>query len=275
MSRSSTPFSKTLFRIVPTTRFFPVVFILSLLIFFTFPTITNSRKIMAQEALSNVCISAVGEVSEVEKKQLGCGDTPSKGYVSVGGGSPPGPCQSAPPPPSDVKSAIINKWGITLNLPINQVQLAWQEFHEIDCTGFLQAIRGTRVESWGYGYAQQSSCPQDGEVDVWFSNQWGGEYMKAILVHELTHVWQFCSEKGEQNRLEIPDAYNREGGLTNYSRTSCGFDVNLYNEDHADTIALYLNPNVGELTCGNGAPNPFSGGNYPLHRGVAQRGTGR
>lgn len=191
------------------------------------------------------------------------------------GGGPAGPCQQAPAPPGDIRGAIINKWGIILNLPYSQLQLAWQEFHEIDCTGFLQAIRGAVVESWGYGYAQQFSCPQDGEVDVRFSNQWEGEFMKAILVHELTHVWQFCSANGEQNRLMIPAAYGAEGGLTNYSRSGCGFSVDLYNEDHADTIALYLNPDQGELTCGYGAPNPFSGGRYLRHRDIAESGVGK
>ncbi|MEK7604998.1 MAG: hypothetical protein AAB478_00545 [Patescibacteria group bacterium] len=103
--------------------------------------------------------------------------------------------------------------------------------------------------------------------------------MGAILVHELTHVWQFCSQRGEANLLQIPAAYSGERGLTKYSRRECpnfapGFD-RIYHEDQADTIALYLNPNVGELTCGNGAPNPFLGGRHPLHRGVAQRGLGR
>lgn len=248
-----------------------VLFISSLLMVFIsifFPLGTNAQ------VYSNVCKTVVGSVSEEERKQAGC-EAPPDSDISTGGGGPAGPCQQAPAPPGDIRGAIIAKWGITLNITQPQLRLAWEEFHEIDCTGFLQAIRGTVVGSWGNGYAQQFSCPQDGEVDVMFSNQWGGEFMKAILVHELTHVWQFCSPKGEQNRLEIPAARAFEGGLTKYARTGCGFNVSLVNEDHADTIALYLNPNVGELTCGEGAPNPFSGGRFPAHRGVAERGVGR
>ena len=187
-------------------------------------------------------------------------------------GGPGGPCQIAPAPPSDVKQAIIDKWGITLNLPQNQIDLAWEEFHEIDCTGFLQDIQGTVVGSWGNEYAQQFNCPGQGGSQVMFSSNWSGEFMKAILVHELTHVWQFCSEKGEANRIANGSAFGEEGGVTNYSRTGCGFDVSLLNEDHADTIALYLNPEQGELTCGGGRPNPFAGGGFPIHRGVAEQG---
>lgn len=207
-------------------------------------------------------ITAVGSPSEDDK--------PVCRTSSLGG--PAGPCQQAPPPPGDIRQAIIDKWGITLDITTFQLPLAWEEFHEIDCTGFLQDIRGTTVGSWGNGYAQQFNCPGDGGNQVMFSNQWSGEFMKAILVHELTHVWQFCSEKGETNRVVNGSAFAEEGGVTNYSRTGCGFDVSLLNEDHADTIALYLNPEQGELTCGNGAPNPFANGGFPIHRGVAEQG---
>lgn len=208
-------------------------------------------------------ITKVGNASDDEK--------PICQTSSVG---PAGPCMQAPPPPANIKQAIQDKWGIRLEIPDYQQKLAWEEFHEIDCTGFLQDIKGTYVGSWANGYAQQFSCPGDEDVDVMFSNQWDGEFMKAILTHELTHVWQFCSSNGEQNRLLDGSAYQEEGGLTNYSRTGCGFDVTLLNEDHADTIALYLNPEQGELTCGNGAPNPFSGGKFPAHRTVAESGVG-
>lgn len=224
---------------------------------------------------SNICKTAVGTVSGDKENEVGCEKSTSGG--SSGGGGPAGPCQQAPAAPGDIRSAIISKWGITLNnFSQSQLQYAWKEFHQIDCKGILQDIRGTVVGIWNNAYAQQFSCPRDGGNNVMFSSQWGGsDWMAAILLHELTHVWQWCSNKGEKNRLEIPAARSQEGGLTNYSRTGCSFNVDLVNEDHADTIALYLNPNVGELTCAGGRGNPFSGGRYPAHRGVAERGTGK
>lgn len=239
----------------------------------------------AQKVSSNVCKTLVGsptlepgQTLEQLKSSLGCASAGSDGV-----GGPAGPCQEAPAPPGDIRGAILSKWGITLNLPQDQLLWAWKEFYSIDCTGFLQDLRGSLVDSWNNGYAQQFSCPggngEYGPTDVMFSNQWVGEFMGAILVHELTHVWQFCSQRGEANLLQVPAAYSGERGLTKYSRRECpnfapGLD-RIYHEDQADTIALYLNPNVGELTCGNGTPNPFSGGRSPLHRGVAQRGLGR
>lgn len=237
----------------------------------------------AQKVTSNTCRTLVGSPT-LEPGQTLEQLNASLGCASAGNGeAPAGPCQAAPPPPGDIRAAIISRWGITLNITQSQLSWAWQEFHEIDCTGFLQDIRGTLVDSWENGYAQQFSCPggngEYGPTDIMFSSQWNGEFMQAILVHELTHVWQFCSQRGEANLLQIPSAYNGEGGLTKYSRRECpnfapGFD-RIYHEDQADTIALYLNPDSGELTCGNGAPNPFAGGRHSLHRGVAQRGLGR
>ncbi len=198
-----------------------------------------------------------------------------------GGGLPGGPCQAAPPLPANVKQAIIDKWGITLNIPDDQVALAWDEFYRIDCTGFLQDIKGTLVESWGEDYAQQFSCPGTsgdyGDVDVEFSNQWSGRFMQTILIHELTHVWQHCSSRGEQNLIDNDSAFAQEGGLTKYSRNECPkFTSKTPNkEDHADTIALYLNSDQGELTCGDGAPNPFAGGGHSLHRASAEKGVGK
>lgn len=197
---------------------------------------------------------------------------------SSGGGSF-GPCQEAPAPPSDIKQAIIDKWGITLNLNNFQLLGAWEEFHEIDCTGFLQDLNGTLVNSWGNGYAQQFSCPgtsgNQGETDVMFSNDWNGEFMKAILIHELTHVWQLCTSRGEQNKIGNDEAVGSESWLTNYSRSGgCGFDIDPYKEDHADAIALYLNPEQGELTCGEGRGNPFAGGGFPAHSSNAESAVG-
>jgi len=194
---------------------------------------------------------------------------------SSGRGLPAGPCQAAPPLPTDVKQAIIDKWGITLNLPQDQINSAWGEFYQIDCTGFLQDIKGTTIGSWGNAYAQQFSCPADGGTNIQFSDQWSGRFMQTIIVHEMTHVWQNCSSKGEQNKLDNDVAFESEGGLTMYSRTGCSFNVDLSKEDHADTIALYLNPDQGELTCGGGAPNPFSTGNYPKHKASAEKGVGK
>lgn len=225
-------------------------------------------------ATSQKCITKVGSPTEPSPGPLGC-----TGGSGTGGGGLPGACQAAPAvnftTAQQYADAISQKWGITFtDMALDQMQMIWEEFHQIDCVGFLQDIKGTVVAGWDGEYSQQLSCPQDIGIDVQFGNH-HGDFVKALITHELTHVWQKCAQRGEANLLDIPAAYSAEGGLTNYSRTGCGYGVNLHNEDHADTIALYLNPTNGELTCGNGAPNPFAGGEYPLHKGVAEKGLGK
>jgi hypothetical protein len=194
-----------------------------------------------------------------------------------GSGGSPGSCGEAPKvnytTTEEYTKAIAEKWGIMVTLPLEQMQYAWEEFHEIDCLGILQDIEGSVINSWGNDYSSQQSCPGDAAVDLFIGTHFGSDWVKALLLHELTHIWQICSSRGEANLLEVPDAYSSEGGLTNYSRSGCGFGgINLHNEDHADTIGLYFNPEADELTCGNGASNPFSGGKFPLHKRIAENG---
>lgn len=230
----------------------------------------------SQSAVSEKCITKVGSPTDPSPGPLGCSDNPSSGGAG-------GPCQSAPEvnyTADEYVRALEDKWGIhTVGLSLEQLQMLWEEFHEIDCTGILQDIAGTEIERWDNNYSQQFSCPGDTlGVDVRLGN-FTNEYLKPHIVHELTHVWQFCSDRGEQNLLDVGEAYDGEGGLTKYSRNECStFSVagnRLHHEDQADTIALYLNPESGELTCGDGAPNPFIENGFPLHREAGAKGTGQ
>lgn len=221
-------------------------------------------------ATSEKCITQVGSPTTPSPGPLGC-----TGGSNSGGGGPAGPCGAPPPYPSDIKNAILEKWGITLNLPLHQLQNAWKEFHEIDCTGILQEIKGSVVASWTNEFSQQMGCPGQAGPHLYIGSVFQGEWVETHIMHELTHIWQMCSRRGETNRLENVIAYDTEGGITNYSRTSCGFDIDRYNEDHAESISLYLNPQSGESTCATTNVNPFTTGRYPIHKATAQKGTGK
>jgi len=192
-----------------------------------------------------------------------------------------GPCQAAPPIDSSasISDEIKEKWNIVLNNVPREQQMAIREiFYGVDCTGLLQDLSGTIINSTFEvnGISKAIGCPQD-PVAILLSI-YDYNSTKGLIIHELTHVWQVCTLRGETNVLLIPDAYTVEGGLTKYSRNECPqiqVGDNWRNEDHADTIALFLNPDVGELTCGNGAPNPFLSGSYPLHQNIAQLGVGK
>lgn len=251
----------------------------------TSSTVTAGGQIVTR---SNCVVTKIGNPT-------GAANLPTECTLSTNpGGSAPTSCGKAPSvnySAQQYADEMRAKWGIEfVGMTVAMMKEFWQEFHEVSCTGFLQDIRGTRIVGWDEAYSQQFSCPQDGGDNVKFSRYWydrnggahprEGEYLQSFLTHELTHVWQFCSvsKRGQNNLLMIPAAYDGEGGISNYSRTGCNYASgreSLLQEDHADTIALYLNPTLGELTCGNGAGNPFAGGAHPLHRNVAHQGTGR
>lgn len=194
-----------------------------------------------------------------------------------------GPCQDPPRVRGDetIQEEIKQKWDINLEgftSPEQGDQLvAIREiFYQVDCRGFLQDIKGTTITSNGEagGVSRQLSCPSEGGTNVEFG-VYDYSFTKGLIIHELTHVWQKCSTRGEANVLEIPPVYKAEGGLTKYSRNECpnlSVGDNWRNEDHAETIALFLNPDRGELTCGDNAGNPYLGGDFPRHRGVAEQG---
>lgn len=248
--------------------------------FFLFVT----QILFAQGATSDCVVTRIGDPEGNPSPPAGCEESDSPNPSRAPSGTPPEnrppeTCGTAPDvdftSAEEYSNAIAKKWGIMMNLPLEQMQYAWEAFHEIDCTGILQDIQGSVIQSWGEAWSQQFSCPGDAAVDLYIGTHFGGDWVKALLVHEITHIWQLCTEPGEANLLQIPDAAAVEGYISIYSRGECALfqPPNPNNEDHADTIALYLNPDIGELTCGNGAPNPFTGGKYPMHRAIAEEGT--
>jgi hypothetical protein len=102
----------------------------------------------------------------------------------------------------------------------------------------------------------------------------------------MTHVWQKCYTSGEANWGALPDAQaaDQSAGygsyLTTYSQryavdNGCKYvPFNSTNEDHAETISLFLNLTSPEITCGNGKPNPYHDGRFPNHYKLAQQGLG-
>lgn len=210
-------------------------------------------------------------------------------------GLPEGSCQEAPVMdfaiPQEYMDEIEAKWGIHFygTFTTEQMRWIWEEFWAIDCTGFLQDIAGTWVQGTGAegGGSRQRTCPGDPDIPHVEFAKYGESGTKGLIVHELTHVWQKCSDRGEMSLIAIPEARQKDaragfappdGYLTTYPRSIASGNPCLNvsgvladNEDHADTIALYLNPTIGELTCGNGKPNPFENGAFPNHRALAEK----
>lgn len=198
-----------------------------------------------------------------------------------GGGIP------APPVPGDIKQAIRNTFGITMNSFDDQhLQWAWEKFWDISDTQFIDLIRGAVVTGLqGDSQSMQNGCPPNETVRLGqYRNR---EYFKFILTHELGHSIQICKTHVQSRYEEHKNAFAAERGVSFYANNSvsCSGSRNVtnLNEDYADTIAYFLNPSAGLASGGcpnlgepQSPPNPFFVENrHPLHYTVAKGILGR
>lgn len=171
--------------------------------------------------------------------------------ITPGGGGIP-----APPVPGDIKQAIINTFGITMNSFDDQhLQWAWEKFWEASGTKFTDYIRGSIITINSEGFSRQTGCPNTGSPAVKLETSFKGDYFKFNLTHELGHVISNCFHV---KQYDFMNAYSTLGAMSGYG--SCSGD---WGEDYAEMVAYYLNPNAGEtnafLSCSvNRKPlNPF------------------
>jgi len=245
----------------------------------------------AQVSKTSCLFTEVGDGGERPDLPPECKSTGS----GLGGGASPGVCQQ--PPETTFSTAgeyvddIENKWNILFSGGFSRehMRAIWEVFHEIDCTGFLQDLNGLRVEfRGGVGYSEQNlanPCPPpkgDGVSPNIFLEDYGDTANRVLIIHEMTHVWQICIDNGKTNKGGIENAIVGDGNrLTTYSQDRCpGLSVggNYLNEDHAETIAYYLNPSAPDSsTCGDGGKpeNPYAGGAFPNHSNLANSAVGK
>lgn len=192
---------------------------------------------------------------------------------------PPG---EVPPPPEDIRQGIIDKFGITMNgFDTDHLTWAWNALWELSNTNFPQLVRGITISASSGGSAQVGCAGAD--VSVRLGQYTPENFFKFIFTHELGHVIQACTPRSESHYSDALNAYSTEGGVSFYANnaTNCFPDgsVSNINENYADIIAYYLNPQAGlasgPISCGgpSSPPNPFFAGttNYPLSFSVGEQ----
>lgn len=196
------------------------------------------------------------------------------------GASPgPGPepsCNEAPPS-GDLRQALIDRFGITMNgFDQTRLRYAWEKFCQLSSTKFNSLVRGSVINTTSPADSQQVGCPGS-PVAVYLGAYQQEELFKVILTHELGHVIRNCSSRAASAWDQHLNALRAEGGLTGYSRQLCTYSNpgawQRESEDFAEMIAYYLNPNANEQTtarCSSG-PNPYTGGKNPLHFETARQ----
>lgn len=174
--------------------------------------------------------------------------------------------------PSDIRQGLINEFGITMNgFDQQHLQWAWERMWEVSETNFPSLVRGAQIVRWDMSYSQQVGCFSGTSLNL---RQFPGQkdYFKFHLLHELGHVAQMCNPAEATQRTAHRNAYALEGAISTYGRlggtAGCYPGVDKYNEDHADTIAYFLDRSAGFVTarCGgpSNPPNPYSNGGFPL-----------
>lgn len=178
---------------------------------------------------------------------------------------------SVPAPPSDIRQGIIDEFGITMNGFDNQhLQWAWERLWEVSDTKFPSLVRGATIQRWDNVFSAQVGCFSGLSLNLrQFPGQ--GAYFKFHFLHELGHVAQMCNSREATQRAAHENAYAIEGGISEYGKQgpACIPGTDKYNEDHADTIAYFLDRSAGFVTtvkCGgpSNPPNPYNNGGFPL-----------
>lgn len=217
-------------------------------------------------------------------------------FPGTGGGPfAPGTVPPAPKGYAPLQAAISSTFGISMadGFSINYLNWTWQILWETKNTSFLslllQGSGGSPVSinvapslpGGGQDINRQLNCSTIQIRSV--SQSTGGAYpeplFKIVLIHELSHIIEQCVPDSLSKKSSLAQILNnnREAYLTNYSKNNCAGGTNALNEDYAEMLAYYLNPEIKEQSLGIGAAceptdpnkNPYDNSAKPLHKNLA------
>lgn len=224
----------------------------------------------SQSRTSKVCVK-VGEPPE--PLPAVCTQPDTAPAVPTTPKVPGGPRPQAPEPEGDIRGAILEEFGITMNgYPKQNLQWAWEKFWEISNTNFNSLVRGSLIQLTSVSNSQQIGCP--GETSVLLGAFSEESAFKHVLIHELGHVIRNCAGRERAQETAFLNALEKEGGVSYYGQNApacTGSD--RPSEDYAEMIAYYLNPGVpvaSYLKCYQASQSPYSREDFPLHYQVAR-----
>ncbi len=225
-------------------------------------------------ATNNNCVATYNSLVEVAIELNAC---------QVGGAQVSAPAASSDK--QQLKNDILAKFGVDMDLSFSYEYLkwTWEKLWNVSNSKFLTLVRGesnkiiTIARSDG-SYNQQVSCTQ---INMSGASSAGSLYpeslFKVVLIHELAHIIENCHPAANKNRLQ--QIIDQEGYLTSYSKNAAACAVtrsNPLNENYAETVSYYLNPEYPEQDiglCPSFKPvdnlNPYKR-NVPLHTQFAQ-----
>lgn len=182
---------------------------------------------------------------------------------------------TVPPAEGGYKQALQDTYGINMNgFDENHLKWTWEKLHEINSPSFTSLLRGSNIEATS-GLSEQVGCFSGTTLRL---GQYQPEaFFKFILIHELGHIIQSCQPRAQSKYVEHENAFASEGPISYYSGHTeiCTGGSNHLQEDYADTLAYYFNPNAG-FASGPSAcpgiianpPNPYTVG-FSQHKAAA------
>lgn len=188
---------------------------------------------------------------------------------SGGGGTIGTPGPKPPNYPTDLRQAIINTFGITMNgFAKPQLTWAWERFWEISNTKYTSLVAGAVIVANNADYSSQIGCPPG--TTLLLRPYATEKTFKFMLTHELGHQIRNCNKRAVIRYNEHLNAYDKEGAVSYYGANAYAcWKTNNYSEDYADAIAYGVTSDVngGVSSCGPSWPHPFypAPAKKPLH----------
>jgi hypothetical protein len=194
------------------------------------------------------------------------------------------------PPPANSDYAklhedILNTFKIDMDnsFSYDYLKWTWEKFSSIKNTKFFGLVnsdsRTVRVIRDDSQINAQIGCSEIRMRGI--SSATGQPYpeplFKVVLIHELSHIIDSCNLDSISHKSQLSNIRDQEGYITNYSANAatCVGSNNL-NEDYAEMITYYLNPEFSEQSLRIGTAceptittNPYAGGKKPLHQNLA------
>lgn len=180
-----------------------------------------------------------------------------------------------PPATGGYGKALFDTFGITMSgFDDTHLQWTWEKLNEINNPSFTSLLNGSAVEATT-GLSEQIGCFNGTSLRL---GQYTPEaFFKFIIIHEFGHIIQNCQPRIKSRSIEHENSYASEGPISYYSKNTelCTGLSNHLQEDYADTMAYYFNPDAG-LSSGPSKcpgiianpPNPYINGGFTEHRAV-------
>lgn len=237
--------------------------LLIFLLIFSFTSFFSTVSAQNQSAVSNMFCTNVGDTKD---------PSPCTSFT--------GQCNSTPSVPGNYRQSLINDFGISMegsgegNYSVENYQWAWEKLCSVSNTKFIDLIHGNAPRTplitvrYTKGMSNQAS-----ESLINFKPPLSPAIFNVVLLHEMAHLIQHYNTDDRSFGSDHADvlATEKPYGVTGYGGAPC-WGTPAINEDYAEMITYFLNPDIVEvILCNNRGVVPYGDGRNPMHYNLAKK----